>query len=441
MVFARKREEDRQLQRMKDVTNTFNAMQMSPQLSLKEFTFSVKSPIPSPMASTPSKMPSLKTLETPVKPSPTRSRSHMGFVNRKKHVQDYHRLQPKRSHLDNMLDQKLTSFPLAPPRPKNSSPSVQKSPEFNATDLELGSSKTNSPLDNTSIVLVEDYIKQKTLGRKKLSVSELKKSMKAFEPEDSVINEEAEMDATTYLSRAKSILTLNDSSKLPPSGLEIGSSSNSLLLTSSYLQGYDNEVWSTPCTSQHSTVLGPSSDATRYSSSSLTGSMATLKLSDTNEYPRVEFSIATDSSLKYCVICETPLYDISSHLVGTTKNYTEFVCCNCTEKYEVLSRLLDEFDTTLSGLTTIPEDIDDIEEALAQPSMKRRKNTEFSKTLVDRLKGHLRDGSPAKRFEMMDRTSAIWLLEAKKKLRWRWRISGLVPRFMKRNEQSNTNDV
>lgn len=325
-----------------------------------------------------------------------------------------------------MLDQQLTSFPLAPPPAPKGSKTFLRSPEFNAHESEQLSSRDSSPLvDNRSIVLVEDYIKSKRLGRKKLSVLELKSTLKNFDTHNP-IHEHEDAEQVNYITRARSILTMNASSTQSNS---IDTKSSSLLLTMSHLNNdYSNDCF-TACSS-HTT------DFTSITGSlySLAGSMATLKLTDSSEFPMAEFSISEEASLKYCVICEAPLYDISSDLVGSDASFEEFVCCNCTERYEVLSRLLDEFDESLGGMMTIPEDIEDIEEALGQPAFKRRKNSEFSKTLVDRLKGHLTDKSRTAQslsFEaMMDRKSAMWLLDAKKKLRWRWRISGLVPRFL-----------
>lgn len=299
-----------------------------------------------------------------------------------------------------MLDDKLVSFPLAPPPPKNKT-DLLRSPEFNAQDPVRPNSQI---FDVSSIVLVEDYIKSRSLfGRKKTSVSDLKTSLRAFELEEQI--EEVE---ESYMTRAKSILTMNTQS--------------SLLLTTSHVD---------ECASSAVRTLRSS----RSSIHSTASSMATLKLSEQVDFPLAEFSMSQDSSLKYCVICEAPLYEISSHLVGIKSDFTEFVCCNCTERYEVLSRLLDDFDESLAGMHAIPDDVEDIEEALNLPALKRRKYDPFSKTLTDRLKKHLSGESV--RFEAaMDRPSAIWLLEAKRKLRWRWRISGLVPRFMKRDERN-----
>jgi hypothetical protein len=397
---------------MNDVTNTYISMN-SPQL--KEFSFTIGSPMP-----TPSKRSKLLS-------SPTRLRpmiSNSTFVSLKKPLDSIH---TKRSNLD-MLDQQLTSFPLAPPPPKEDSSQLLKSPEFNAQDPP---SKTNSIFESTAIVLVEDYIKPKRLGRKKLSVADLKTSLRAFEPESEEICEE---DAQgSYLRRAKSILSMNATQKLAKS---VDSKSSSLLLTMSHLHNDDagNMTETASHSSVHTKVID-SSLSSLHSLHSLTTSIATLKLSEAVNVPLAEFSVSQESSLKYCVICDAPLYEISSHLVSCDKMFNEFVCCNCTERYEVLSRLLEDFEQTISGMSTIPEDVEDIEEALNQPALKRRKNDDFSKTLVDRLKRHLNGESPEKEFNtIMDRRSAMWLLEAKRKLRWRWRISGLLPRFIKRNE-------
>jgi hypothetical protein len=393
---------------MNDVTNTYISMN-SPQL--KEFSFTIESAVPTPSKRS-------KLLSSPAKLRPMISNST--FVSLRK-LDSMH---TKRSKLD-ILDQQLTSFPLAPPPPKEDSSQLLKSPEFNAQDPP---SKTNSIFESTAIVLVEDYIKPKRLGRKKFSVADLRTSLKAFEPESEEICEEDAQES--YLRRAKSILSMNATPKLANS---VDTKSSSLLLTMSHL--HNDDAGNMTDIASHSSIQTRGIDSSMSSLQSLTTSIATLKLSEAVDVPQAEFSVSQESSLKYCVICDAPLYEISSHLVGCDKMFNEFVCCNCTERYEVLSRLLDDFEQTISGMSTIPEDVEDIEEALNQPALKRRKNVDFSKTLVNRLKRHLNGESPEKEFNtIMDRRSAMWLLEAKKRLRWRWRISGLLPRFIKRNE-------
>jgi hypothetical protein len=111
----------------------------------------------------------------------------------------------------------------------------------------------------------------------------------------------------------------------------------------------------------------------------------------------------------------------------------EFVCSECTEKYEALSKLVDDFDEQMSGCRTLPRNIENIEEALSRPLMKRKHNAVdfgFSMDLITKLQRHLEDKDS--RFSSGFGTSKeqIWLMEAKRKLRWRWRINGLLPRFL-----------
>lgn len=329
-------------------------------------------------------------------------------------------MRTKKSRLDMLDHSQLTSFPLAPP-PSSSEKVTErlKSPEINAK--EFPTARPDSQLfEIDPIVLVEDYIKIKQLGRRKLSVVDLKTSLKTFE----TVDPDELPKGPNYLTKARSILselsTASQSSQLSssqPDSLLLTKCSieQESLATTDYYSAKTSQSLSTAC-SIHTNV----SDA------------PTLKLTDSHELTLGEFSMPSSSSLKYCVICETPLYELSS-LLTQDSNFAEFVCSNCTERYEMLSHLVENFDQSISEMRTIPEDasMDDIEKLLSQPAQKKSKN-EFSNLLMNRLQNQLEHKQVPRR-QVIDRKQALWLLEAKKKLRWRWRISGLIPQFLRKS--------
>ncbi|KAG7696953.1 hypothetical protein KL948_002398 [Ogataea haglerorum] len=56
----------------------------------------------------------------------------------------------------------------------------------------------------------------------------------------------------------------------------------------------------------------------------------------------------TDSNLRYCVVCDRPLYDLSSLLPRS--RCAEIVCCHCFQEYEILQAALKKIDPGLAHL-------------------------------------------------------------------------------------------
>ncbi|KAH3666380.1 hypothetical protein WICMUC_005648 [Wickerhamomyces mucosus] len=286
------------------------------------------------------------------------------------------RLKNKRSRLDLIDNSQFTSFPLAPPPHlkkdhQKVTEFVKRSPKLKAVvedeDLEeiydTPDRSMVSEIDEP-IIFIEDYIQQRSLKSKKISVLDLRKSMN--------LNETNE--GTNYMSKAK--LLLNDYhgiSKMTPG---LSSYTSSLLLTN---------------------VIEEDNDQI-----SIISTAPTVKLSLDDSMIIPEFSHST-TSLKYCIICENPLYELSSHLCRHENNekFNEFVCSSCTERYETLSRLIEEHDE------------------IYEDERKRQKlNNQFSKELIGNLQSHLNNHDKA------------WFEKARKTLRWRWRLTGLLPKFL-----------
>lgn len=347
------------------------------------------------------------------------------FKNTPKFASKNYLLRNKKSRLDMLDNSQLTSFPLAPPPSSEKVTESLKSPEINA---QVSNSRPDSQLfEIDPIVLVEDYIKHKQIGRRKLSVMDLKTSLKNYESVDPLDLPQG----PNYLTKAKSILSekLNIASSSQPSQLST-SHTSSLLLTN-----VSTEQDSIATTDFYSAKTSQSLSSACSIHTNVSNA-PTLQLTDSHDLTFGEFSIPCSSSLKYCVICESPLYELSS-LLTQESQYSEFVCSNCTERYEMLSALIDNFDQTISEMRAIPEDasIDDIEELLNQPANKKSRinSPGFSTILVNKLQSQLEGKTHAAPSPRIDRKSEIWLLDAKRKLRWRWRMSGLIPQFLKKN--------
>ncbi|CDO92855.1 unnamed protein product [Kluyveromyces dobzhanskii CBS 2104] len=162
--------------------------------------------------------------------------------------------------------------------------------------------------------------------------------------------------------------------------------------------------------------------------------------------------ILATSNLKHCVICEKPLYELSSRLYEMEKDYQEIVCLGCTSRYEEAARVLEdyEFETTFddTGRNDSMNSMDfaDTAEILVEPSKKRKEN-QFSSHLIDTLQVAQNKSdltvitrAPQKGpLSFIDMNTKLWFHEAKKKLRWRWRVSGLLPKFLTQTFQQSTN--
>ncbi|SCU91057.1 LAFA_0F01618g1_1 [Lachancea sp. 'fantastica'] len=154
-------------------------------------------------------------------------------------------------------------------------------------------------------------------------------------------------------------------------------------------------------------------------------------------------SLNVENKVKGCVICEKPLYEISSLIEG--RPFREIVCSSCTVKYEETAKLLEdyEFDTSTDSANNSHDFsmesegwAGEADEALPLDT-KRHKTGQFSSNLISRLQTQLkqRGGPGPSNNNVVDSKTMIWFIEAKRKLRWRWGASGLFPQFLagKRN--------
>lgn len=154
-------------------------------------------------------------------------------------------------------------------------------------------------------------------------------------------------------------------------------------------------------------------------------------------------NLMVGSSLKHCVICEKPLYELSSRLHDTGKDYREIVCLGCTSRYEEAAALLEEYEFESTVDDSIDNSVNSIDfqdppEILVERSNKRLKTNQFSSQLIRTLQiVQLQDGPRTSNLSQhnniqsgIDPKIKDWFLDAKRKLRWRWRMSGLLPKFL-----------
>lgn len=133
-----------------------------------------------------------------------------------------------------------------------------------------------------------------------------------------------------------------------------------------------------------------------------------IRPAEENELEQIFGKIPGTDMLKHCLLCDKPLYEISS-LVPRTELaclYNDFVCSDCVCAYE--SFLLELYLAECKQESESERLIGILEEVRGPPR-------KFSKTLIGQLQS-LR----ASRLE-------LWLMELRRRLRWRWRLRGLLP--------------
>lgn len=183
--------------------------------------------------------------------------------------------------------------------------------------------------------------------------------------------------------------------------------------------------------------------------------------------------IPGSDKLKYCDICEKPLYEISSIINNNTLNklaqkklnqlYTEFICWDCIEIYE---RFFNEFqleygqdnvspnlnksislpkinNLSISSFNFNEDDnnnkhsnlvnifksiqekyIDEVDQPLTKLS---KNNSNFSDNLMNKLHGLNASANNEHHTRLHKIIDESWITNLQYKLRWRWRLNGLVP--------------
>lgn len=373
------------------------------------------------------------------------------------------------SKLDLLDDQNLTSFPIPPPinDPQQHTPNPVN--EFNirvhAENRRISFNPRSLADSETSaqpIVLVEDYIPQENSGasqasRKRVSISDLKS--RVFKRNTSKLplklkqNRKLSTDSSLTLIPQLYGGDLADIAMIEEDGEHGDYGSGGCQHENDYEDGYYSEEYMQEAQSR-------TTSATAATLAAATASPIEYVLGDiirareqpasTDQYLSI---LTIEHKLKHCVICEKPLYELSS-LLPRGRDFQEIVCGGCTAKYEETAKILEdyEFETSMESIeqsrcsgsdndndsdSGIENDSDfDDAQVIVENRSKRLKTNQFSAQLISRLHLQLQH-TPMKAQppHPVDSKTMLWFLEAKRKLRWRWRVSGLLPQFLagKRN--------
>lgn len=171
--------------------------------------------------------------------------------------------------------------------------------------------------------------------------------------------------------------------------------------------------------------------------------------------------IPGSDSLKYCDLCEKPLYEISSIIDNSRepptkpsnaslqglpdKLYSEFVCWDCIETYEEFFNELciKELDINQENILKVERNqmkkelfgiFQQINEKYCLDRTKDlsqiETNGSFSNDLIEKL--YQLDNKSNKHLRLFNGIESFkWVAYLQYQLRWRWRIAGLLPDFLK----------
>ena len=284
------------------------------------------------------------------------------------------------------------------------------------------------------IVLVEDYISHEKdtehSNKRRISLSDLKSKI------DRISNTHVPLK----LKKSKKSRSNNSISVLKSSTLSL----TTHLIENSLDFSATNEGGSGDDNSPYEE--DKSSNSLRYILSEL---MNTNVQVDKDKYL---FDISTNYQLAKCVVCEKPLYEISM-LVTEKDSFKEIVCGFCAVKYEAAAKIFEDYEfessmetsnvSMMSGINSPAEHIGDQEWLTDAGSNAKKENIpsdSFSDGLIRRLHLQLQnevddvevDNINSKK--LSDSIAMMWFIDARKKIRWRWRVSGLLPQFLTKSQ-------
>lgn len=330
------------------------------------------------------------------------------------------------SKLD-LLDEKiLTSFPIPPPLDVGGGHNVKKVKLNPINEIRIHNDKENrrisygvpqklarhreeDEMDEHQMVLVEDYIPfdeglEKNMAKKKVSISNLRTKMSK------------RSDINVPL-RFKN-LSRQDGSKTPSSSLTLVPH----IMDENFLHEHS------ACSLDNDTQTLQSKDDEKISQSFQHILQDLIKSDTTEENDRYLSGLRINSKLKKCVVCEKPLYEISS-LISEGDNFKEIVCGKCTARYEEAAKIFENYefessgessnDTTTSSMGS-PVDRSHLEDLdMSSTNNWKPLKSNFSDELIKRLKlqsGLSTSERKERRQEHLDCGTIIWFMEAKKRI-------------------------
>ncbi|QLG71956.1 hypothetical protein HG535_0C03080 [Zygotorulaspora mrakii] len=376
------------------------------------------------------------------------------------------------SKLDLLDENKLTTLPICPPRGSERSSLNVKRLKLNPvneirihTDMEnrrisygipllLAGESGNDDEDGEEnehpIVLIEDYIKysggpHERCTKKKVSIADLKSKM----------SKRKDMHIPIKLKTPKTALSKSSSSSLTLTPYVFGEESTRNEFASGRVS--DNQTLNGNERSSNNDNDYDKEDACENEvdigvdlsnvSDSVRNILDVIMKPKTQENDKYLSNLRIQSQLRTCVICDSPLYEISS-LISDADDFKEIVCGNCTEKYEEAAKVFENYEFETSGEISIDSSLSSMNSALelthgetsvleepvrpATPTMTLQTQDRFSQELIRRLQVQSQRQSSSRKNakDVFDCPTMAWFLDAKKKIRWRWRASGLLPRFL-----------
>lgn len=335
------------------------------------------------------------------------------------------RLHQSSSKLDLLDEKKLTSFPIPHPLDIGGAHNVKKVKLNPINEIRIHNDKENrrisygvpnklaryrdeEEIDERQMVLVEDYIPydeglERNLARKKVSISNLRNKM----------SRRSDMHLPLRLKN----LSRQDSSKT--------SSSSATLVSHAIDENFLHE--NSACSLENDTQTLRVRDDENLSHSFQHILHDLIKPEATEEGDKYLSGLQIGSKVKKCVVCEKPLYEISS-IISEGDRFQEIVCGKCTERYEEAAKIFEDYefessgessnDTTTSSMGSAV-DRSYLEEMTMANDQKHLKSS-FSDELIRRLKlqshgVHISE-RPERPRDRLDCGTILWFMEAKKRI-------------------------
>ncbi|CCF59182.1 hypothetical protein KAFR_0G01480 [Kazachstania africana CBS 2517] len=366
------------------------------------------------------------------------------------------KLNQSTSKLDLLEDDKITSLPLVPPIDINKDSRILSDDETNerttikrhklnpVNELRIHHNKINryisygssTEIENDQpIILVEDYIPQvdenRAITKKRVSMSDLKRKMNARNDNHLPVKRKtfkneaiAEEDCEPMALRAYIFDEESDN------------------------EGLNDSIRSIPLNSIMKSIIDTCNNTH----------------ADFGDKYLAEMTVK--SQIKQCIVCERPLYELSSLMKHQVLDYKEIVCENCTVKYEEAAKFFEdyEFETSVDDSNNesmlscidssvgpyLPNNIvsnsmgSSYENDKAYSKNLKHERDQFSNELIRTLRLQLHEepcqnGTTIKNNKAYSSPKSMnWFLEARRKIKWRWQVNGFLPFFLRENDHNKT---
>ncbi|ODV61195.1 uncharacterized protein ASCRUDRAFT_13554 [Ascoidea rubescens DSM 1968] len=137
---------------------------------------------------------------------------------------------------------------------------------------------------------------------------------------------------------------LNQNLHIPSNNLELNSIITPSLSTSTTIESLNTSFQSNYSSVENSISFSSSSNLKSNQLKSITNIPSISTSTSNSNSLSNPLSNSNMNSLKYCLLCDKPLYDLSSQLPSSS-NYNKFICENCIEIYNLLQFYLNQFNS------------------------------------------------------------------------------------------------